>query len=143
MIVKEVSLKEAFNVHTTVSEFKDSYNLNFFKDKITCKNSLILVAYLDNTPVGYLVGYNKFKDNSFYCWMAGVNPNFRRKGALSALMNHQEKWAQKKGYKKIKIKTRNSRKAILSYLIKSGFNIYNFILKDLIENNEILLEKEI
>jgi len=50
--------------------------------------------------------------------MAGVNPNFRKKGILKKLMNYQDNWAKEKGYKKIKIKTRNARREMLSYLIK-------------------------
>ncbi|MBP6256403.1 hypothetical protein KA405_01440 [Patescibacteria group bacterium] len=50
--------------------------------------------------------------------MAGVCPAWRGKGVLKTLMFYQDKRAKEKGYSKIKIKTRNNKRAMLSYLVK-------------------------
>jgi GNAT superfamily N-acetyltransferase len=104
---------------------------------------LIIVAYVDDQPAGYTVGYDKFEDGSFYCWMAGVNPKFRKLGLLKSLMDYEDKWAKEKGYNKIKIKTRNNRREMLSYLVKYGFFFTEVIQQHNIDDNRILLEKEL
>lgn len=73
--------------------------------------------------------------------MAGVNNNYRRLGALKALMNYQIKWARDKGYKKLKIKTRNNRREMLSFLVKADFYFTSVEPKERIQDYRINLEK--
>lgn len=142
IIVKEVPIEEAVKVNSTIVEFKP-YSKEYFEERYKDKEKLIIVAYLDNQPAGYFVGYDEFGDGSFYCWMGGVNPKFRKKGVFKALMNYQEKWAKNKGYRKIRIKTRNNRREMLAYLVKYGFNFTEVIQQPNTEDNRILLEKNI
>jgi len=141
--IKEVTLEKAVEINKTIVEFDGSYDLNYFRERTNAKEKLVIIAYLDTVAAGYLIGYKDEETKAFYCWMAGVSPQFRRKGILTALMDYQEHWAKERGYSKIKIKTRNCRKEMLSYLIKSNFNISGIIEKDRIQDYEILLEKEI
>jgi len=143
IIIKEATIEEVVKISATIVEFDNPYPKSYFEERYGDKDKLIIVAYLDDKPAGYIVGYDKFNDSSFYCWMAGVNPDFRGKGVLKALMDYQDKWAKAKGYNKIKIKTRNNRREILAYLVKYGF--YFIELKEYpdIKENRILLEKNI
>ncbi len=143
IIVKEVAIEEALKVNEKIPEFEESYSKDSFEERYKDKEKLINVAYLNGKPAGYIIGYDKFDDGSFYCWMAGVDTRFRRKGVLKALMIHQEKWAKKKGYEKIKIKTRNNRREMLAYLVKYGFNFIEVEQRPNIKDNRILLEKNI
>jgi len=142
-IVKEVPIEEALKVNATIVEFQEYTKKEDFENRYKDKERLIIVAYLDNQPAGYLVGYDEVSDGSFYCWMGGVNPKFRKQGVFKALMNYQEKWAKIKGYKKIKIKTRNNRREMLAYLVKYGFYFTEVERHPNIEDNRILLEKKI
>ena len=72
--------------------------------------------------------------------MAGVDYRFRRKGILSELMRYQMNWAKEKGYEILKIKTRNNRREMLSFLVKTGFNFVSVEERDNIEDNRINLE---
>ena len=56
---------------------------------------LSLIAEIENQSVGFKIGYDRFKDGSFYSWMGGVLPEFRKKGVASALADFQENWAKK------------------------------------------------
>ncbi len=47
--------------------------------------------------------------------MAGVDYKYRRKGALTKLMQYQIDWAKRQGYSKLKDKTRNARREMLSF----------------------------
>jgi GNAT superfamily N-acetyltransferase len=140
--IKETSINEVVEINKTIREF-DSYSKEYIERRYKGKDKLIIVAHVDEQPAGYLVGYDQFADGSFYCWMVGVNPDFRRKGILKALMNYQEKWARKRGYTKIKIKTANKLREMLAYLVKYGFYFTEVIQCPAVEDNKILLEKTI
>lgn len=143
IIVKEVWIEEVVKVNATIVEFDAAYSKEYFEDRYKDTEKLVILAYIDNNPAGYIISYDRFHDGSFYCWMAGVNPDFRKKGILKELMNYQNNWAKEKGYKKIKIKTRNARREMLSYLIKYWFFLTEVIQKEDINDNRILLEKSL
>ncbi len=143
IIIKEVPIEEAVKVNATIIEFDELYQRDYFEERYQNKEKLILVAYVDNLPGGYLVGYDKFGDGSFYCWMARVNPLFRRRGILKALMDYEDTWAKERGYQKIKIKTRNNRREMLAYLVKYGFFFTEVVQHPKREDNRILLEKDL
>lgn len=143
IIIKEDSIEMAAKVNATIVEFDQPYDQAYFENRIKNKEKLILIAYIDNQPVGHAVAYNQDDDGSFYCLMAGVNPLFRRLGILNKLMRYLEDWAKARDYKKITLKTRNNRRAMLAYLIKAGFNFIKIEPQPAIEDNRILLEKQI
>lgn len=144
IIVKEVPIDEAVKVNRNVIEFdgKDT-KAEDFERRYQDKDKLIIVAYYENVPIGYIIGYDRDNDGSFYCWMAGVDNNYRRLGALTSLMNYQMNWAKKKGYNKLKIRTRNNRREMLSFLVKNGFNFVSVENKEDITENRINLEHDL
>ncbi len=142
IIVKESTVEDALVVNSTINEF-DKYEKEHFESKYKNKDHLILVAYIENKPVGYTISYDKYQDGSFYCWMAGVDTNYRRKGVLKFLMDYLFNWAKVKGYKKIRLKTRNNRREMLSYLIKNGFDFLAVKKMKLIKNYRIFAVKKL
>lgn len=143
VVVRETPIEEAVKVSATIREFDKKYSKQYFEERYKGKEKLIIIGCIGNKPVGYLVGYDRYGDGSFYCWMAGVNPTYRKMGALKALMNYMIKWSKKKGYSKIKIKTRNNRREMLAYLVKYGFCFIGVEQKPDIKDNRIILEKGI
>lgn len=142
--IKETNIDEVLKVNKNVIEFSDDVNLNkeYFENRYQNKEYVKIVAYLNDIPIGYIVGYDKFNDGeSFYVWMAGVDYKYRRKGALTKLMQYQIDWAKRQGYSKLKIKTRNARREMLSFLVKNGFNFTEVEKKENIIENRINLEK--
>lgn len=126
IVIKETTIEEVVKISPTIIEFDVSYQKNYFEERYKNKEKLIIVAYIDNKPVGYIVGYDKFWNKSFYCWMAWVNPKYRRLGIFKALMNYEYKWAKEKWYNKIIITTRNNRREMISYLVKHGFFCWSY-----------------
>ncbi len=143
LTIKEVPIEEVLKVNATVPEWDESYTKTYFKERYKGKKKLVIVAYLDGQPAGYLVGYDRFDDGSFYCWMTGVDPRFRRRGLLKSLMEYEDRWAQRKGYKKIVIKTRNRRREMFLYLVKYGFNAIRIEEHPEVEDYRIYFEKAI
>ena len=142
VVVHRVDIDTVVDINETIPEF-NPYPRTYFEERLHNKKSLVIAAYISDHPVGYLVGYDRFNDGSFYCWMAGVNPAYRRKGVLKALMGYQEAWARAQGYNKIKIKTRNRLREMLVYLVTDGFSFVEVVQHPDIKDNRILLEKEL
>ena len=144
IVVREVPIDEIVKVNQNVIEFdgKDTKAEDFEK-RYQDKDKLLIVAYYENIPIGYIIGYDRDNDGSFYCWMAGVDNNYRRLGALTSLMNYQMDWAKKKGYNKLKIRTRNNRREMLSFLVKNGFNFVSVENREDITENRINLEHDL
>jgi ribosomal protein S18 acetylase RimI-like enzyme len=143
IVIKEDLIDVAVKVNATVVEFDEPCDKSYFENRYQNVEKLILVAYVDSQPAGYMVSYKKDNDGSFYCWMAGVDPHYRRLGLLHKMMNYLVDWAKSKGYNRITIKTRNNRREMLAYLVKTGFNFIEVQSQPFIIDNRILLEKKI
>lgn len=139
--IKQSPINEVLTVNSKITEFLDQYTKKEFEERYKDKEHLITVAYIDDKPAGYIVWYDRDNDNSFYCWMAAVDPKFRRLGVLKQLMDYGVLYAKEKGYKKITIKTRNNKRNMLSYLVNNGFLFTNVITSPDINENRIKLEK--
>lgn len=145
MEIKEVSLADVITVHERIPEFVEHfpYTLDTFRERTENRKTVCLMGYVDGNAAGYIVGYEKDGDGSFYCWMAGVDPAYRRNGVLSAMMDYLCDWAKKEGYMVLRIKTRNNRREMLSFLVKRGFHFLEVEKHDRKEDHRILLEKEL
>lgn len=140
---RESPIEIATMVNETIIEFDEPYTIDHFQKRYKDKDHLIIASYINNQPVGYMISYDRFNDGSIYCWMTGVNPVYRRKGVLKNMMAYLEKWAKSKGYSKISVKTRNQRREMLAYLIKSEFYLKEIETGDNIKDNRILFERKI
>jgi ribosomal protein S18 acetylase RimI-like enzyme len=142
--VREVTIDEILKVHSAIVEFDDTRDVgaDYFVERYENKDPLLIVGYIDDQPAGYIVGYNRDNDSTYYCWMAGVDPKFRRQGVLTTLMDYEDEWARRKGYHGIKIKTRNNKRQMIANLVKRGFNFVEVEPRDDIRENRILLVKE-
>ena len=140
--IRESTLETAVSMHERLPEF-DGHELGYYEDRIDDKKSLVIIAYVDEEPAGYLISYDRYGDGSFYCWLAGVLTEFRKKGVLKKMMNYLYDWAKLRGYKKILIKTRNKRREMLSYLTRNGFDIVRVSRREPQSENRILLEKKL
>ncbi len=143
--VKEMPIEEAIKVNKKISEFNDNIDMGkeYFENRYKGREKLIIVAYYNEVPAGYIVGYDMEEDSSFYCWMAGVDNEYRRLGILTRLMDYQINWIKDRGYKTLKIKTRNNRREMLSFLIKKDFYFTEVENMDDIKENRIYLQKDI
>lgn len=141
--IKETSLEEALKVFPKIVEFNrtEAGTIEFCNNKIKDLDYLILSAYVNNQNVGYFIAYEK--DRNFYCWVVGVDPNYRRIGILTEMMKIFEEYAKKQGYNKLTLKTMNNKREMLNYIVKNNWNFVQIIAKENILDNEILLEKTI
>lgn len=141
--IREVSLEEAYFVHEQIPEFQQHfpYTIETFHQRTAGKYAVSYIAYVNAEPAGYSISYERDADGSYYCWMAGVRPEFRRCGVLKALMLQNERYALENGYKALKVKTRNHRREMLSYLVSHGFEVVEVEVMDNVTDNRILFQK--
>jgi len=141
--IKETNLAHAVEIHFQIPEFTEITDKFVFEERLKGKKSLCLLGLVGKREAAYLMAYDRYGDGSFYCWLAGVIPEFRRLGIFTHLMDYLENWARKEGYQKITIKTRNQRRETLSYLTKNGYNFIHVQPKGRVEENRILAEKNL
>ena len=139
--IHEDKLDDAFMVSTNIPEFDDPYEISEYSKRLKSTVHLILTAYDDHIPIAFKIGYHRYSDGSFYSWMGGVLPNYRRKGIANNLADHQETWAKKKGYNSIKLQTRSKHNAMLEYAINRRIQITNTKEKTSSSNTRIWMNK--
>lgn len=83
---------------------------------------LIITAMAGTKLVGYKIGY-ELKNDKFYSWLGGVDPNYRGHGIATELMQRQHKHLMEKGYGIIQTKTMNKWRGMLILNIKNGFDV--------------------
>lgn len=121
-----------------------------FRDKID-KNILWFVP-MSSKYDKYLKLYNDIKSKKgiepnnfvFARNLAGKKAVFliqnRKSGVLTAMMEYLKNWSKEQGYKNLRIKTRNTRREMLSFLVKNNFNFYEIEAQENIRDNRICLE---
>jgi ribosomal protein S18 acetylase RimI-like enzyme len=137
--IKKISLEEIMKINKKIPEFKKE-TIQQFKKRLGKKKNCLLGCYLDDKEAGYLVGYALNK-KEFYIWIAGTIPKHRKKGIMKKLMDQIEKKAKSEGYEKIKLKTRNTRRAQLINLVNRNYMFTKIEKGPELKENRIYLEK--
>ncbi len=138
--IVEGTIKQAVEISKQIPEFDDPYKTREYEKRLKDKLHLILIAYWKGKPAGFKVGYQI--DEYFYSWMGGVIPKFRKNKVATELAYSQQRWIKEKGFKTIKMKTRNKHKAMLQFVLSDGFYITGFEKQDNRKESRILLDKE-
>lgn len=121
IVVRQGSIQEAVSVSRGLPEFINPDGAAEYECRFKNVNHLILIATIDEHPVGFKVGYER--NGFWYSWLGGVLPAYRRRGIALALAEAQEQWARKKGYPHLSFKTLNRHKNMLLFAIGRGFHI--------------------
>ncbi|NQV41979.1 MAG: GNAT family N-acetyltransferase [Candidatus Marinimicrobia bacterium] len=66
-------------------------------EKIRQQGALLLIAYDGMRPIGFKLGYGLADGHTFFSWLGGVDPNYRRQGVAQALLETQERHVKKMG----------------------------------------------
>jgi GNAT superfamily N-acetyltransferase len=120
--IREGVFQECVDLSSKIPEFNSPYKIEEYK-KRCAGEYLVLIAEIDNQPVGFKIAYDRFNDGNFYSWMGGVLPKFRRMGVAYSLANFQEKWAVENGFSSILLKTRQKHDEMIAFSFNRGFII--------------------
>lgn len=137
---EESMQEEVFNLYRTIfhSEPNDEA-----RERLLHSHDLLIVLALDENDlaVGFKIGYRQDPD-TFYSWLGGVLPDYRRMGIASQMMKRQHDWAKEQGYRFVQTKTLNRWRDMLVLDLRDGFSITGtYVGKD--GRLRIILEKEL
>ena len=91
--------------------------------KMSSKPHLLVITTMDdNQLIGYKIGY-AVDSYKFYSWLGGVDPNYRKHGIASELMEKQHRYLKDNGYEVVQTKTMNKWRSMLVLNIKNGFDV--------------------
>ncbi|MFY8283723.1 GNAT family N-acetyltransferase [Pseudoalteromonas sp. SSMSWG5] len=138
--IKPANLQDLLLVDSQIPEFDGRNTLGKLQARIADVEYLILVAFIDNEPVAYKLGY-ALDSNTFYSWLGAVAPKCRGKRIAQALLNAQETWVQEHNYRAIKVKSMNRFPAMLSMLIKNSYAIVGYEDRGCPQASKILFSK--
>lgn len=103
--------------------FRPAREIEFFRRRFLGRyNSLILIASLDNKPVGFFVGF-ELKPGVYFAWLYGVMPDCRRMGIASQLMDAMHEWVKEHEYHTIRFECHNQHRAMLHMAIARGYDV--------------------
>jgi len=122
-IFRTLFLKLLENGFEYYAKKANAYNSKFWSHKrirefISTSNHLIVIAFKDSLPVGYLVGKSYEDARSSILWMGVVAP-FRGQGIGEKLIEYFEIWAKRRGVKIIRASTANFDNE--KFYLKEGF----------------------
>ncbi|MCU0399473.1 MAG: GNAT family N-acetyltransferase [Algoriphagus sp.] len=141
--IREASPSELLWVHERIPEFPGKASLDFYTERLRHRLHLGLVAEKDGELLGFKVGYQSDTPDTFYSWMGGVRPEFRKYGIANALAEYQENWAREKGFKSVFFKTRNRFPAMIIFGLSRSFKIMEVIPKGGVEDYRVVMWKEL
>jgi GNAT superfamily N-acetyltransferase len=103
--------------------YRPTHTAEFFKRRFLGRyNVLMLVATLDENPVGFFVGF-ELKPTVFFAWLYGVLPEFRRHGIAMQLMDAAHAWALGHQYPTIRFECHNQHRPMLHLAISKEYDI--------------------
>jgi len=92
-------------------------------NKMASKPQLLVISAVDGKKViGYKIGY-EVNSHTFYSWLGGVDPDYRKNGIASMLMEKQHQYLRANGYSVVQTKTMNKWRSMLVLNIKNGFDV--------------------
>lgn len=137
------TIEDVLLVDSKIPEFESSETqLEKIESRLCNVTHLILIARIDDQLAGYKIGY-EISSKTFYSWLGGVIPKYRRLGIATKLREFQESWAQKSGYTEIEVKSMNKFPSMLQLLISSGYQIHGYDEASSKGSGKILFNKQL
>lgn len=92
-------------------------------DRIRNNQPVFLVAYDRKRPVGFKLGYVIPDTSTFFSWLGGVHPDYRRQGIAQKLLERQELLAREMGMNKIYFTSYDRFPAMIKLGKKNGYKL--------------------
>jgi GNAT superfamily N-acetyltransferase len=123
-IVERVGLDELPTIVELYNNiFRPPRDIESFRRRFRGRyNVLMMVARLDERPVGFFLGF-ELKPLVFFAWFYGVLPDCRRQGIASQLMDAVHDWAKTNEYESIRFECHNHARPMLHLAIALGYDI--------------------
>ncbi|WP_216825090.1 GNAT family N-acetyltransferase [Agarilytica rhodophyticola] len=138
---KEI-LNIILKIGSQIPEFGSEHNIQKLESRLTDKICAIIIAYDNQLPVAYKIGY-ALSSYQFYSWLGAVVPKYRKKGIADAMLQQQESWVIDHNYNTISVRSMNRFPAMLHMLISRGYHISGYIDNGTSDNSKVCFIKDI
>nr|UCQ31325.1 GNAT family N-acetyltransferase [Edwardsiella piscicida] len=129
-------------LYRAIPEFAPRHSLADIQRRLAGRQASLLIARAGGRDVGFKVGY-ALDEQTFYSWLGGVLPGWRRKGIAQILLHAQQAWALNQGYRRIEVKTRNGFSSMLMMLINNGYHIIQVQPQDEVVDYRLRLVRDL
>ncbi|MBU2709791.1 GNAT family N-acetyltransferase [Zooshikella harenae] len=133
IIIRDGSFEDALLIHNGVKELNHIPSVAYYLDRLSSRRYKLLIAEVSGKLAGYKLGFWD-GDRSFYSWLGGVLPEFRRIGVAQKLLENQEAYLRESGAHKINVKSMNKYPGMLILLISNGYHITDVVSSSSGEN---------
>jgi len=123
--------------------FSPSQDAEFFERRFRGRHNVTtMLAMLEERHVGFIIGF-ELMPTTFFCWMCGVIPDFRRAGISTQLIQAQQAYAQEHNYSIIRFECNNQHRPMLHVAISEGYDLVGIRWDTNSGNNVVIFEKDL
>ena len=123
--------------------YRPTRDLEFFRRRFLGRyNALMLMASLDERPIGFFVGF-ELKPSVYFSWLLAVQPDFRRMGIASQLMDAMHGWVAEHEYAAIRLECQNQHRPMLHMAIERGYDVVGIRWDPDRGHNLVIFEKSL
>jgi len=123
--------------------YRPAKDAEFFRRRFLGRyNPLILIASVDERPVGFFTGF-ELKPTVFFAWLYGVLPDYRRVGIASQMMDAMHAWAAEHDYETVRFECHNQHRPMLHMAISQQYDIVGIRWDADRGNNLVIFEKQL
>jgi len=116
---------------------------DFFMRRFQAKHNVsLLVAELEQQPVGFVVGF-EVNPTTYLSWLCGVIPDARRAGVATQLIQAQLAWANENDYQIIRFECQNQHRPMLHLAISEGYDVVGIRCETASMANIVIFEKDL
>ncbi len=123
--------------------FSPSRDEEFFERRFSARHNVsVLLAMIDDRHIGFVVGF-ELMPGTYFTWLCGVSPDFRRLGVATQLMQAELAWAHDNGYQTMRFECQNQHRPMLHAAITEGYDLVGIRWDTATGNNVVIFEKSI
>jgi GNAT superfamily N-acetyltransferase len=123
--------------------FSPPENAEFFARRFQGRHNVTtMLAMLEERHVGFIIGF-ELMPSTFFCWMCGVIPEFRRMGISTQLIQAQQAFALENKYSIIRFECNNQHRPMLHVAITEGYDLVGIRWDTNCSNNVVIFEKDL
>jgi GNAT superfamily N-acetyltransferase len=115
----------------------------FFRRRLGGRyQALILVANVEGRPVGFSISF-ELKPTTWFSWLIGVLPDYRRAGIATQLLVAEHAWAREHHYTLLRYECHNRHRAMLHLALNMDYDIVGIRWDPDRQDNMIIFEKDL
>lgn len=122
--------------------FNPRTDLEFFQLRFRGRHNVtMMVAMVDDRHVGFIVGF-ELMPSTYFSWICGVHPEYRRLGIATQLIQAQQAYAQEHDYATLRFECNNQHRPMLHVAINEGYDLVGIRWDTANGNNVVIFEKD-